>query len=179
MDKQGTIFSLIQDTQENARFIESKTGIIAAIIGAILVYYIQDIKNIIKHFDSFSGSNYAFFFLVILSTLLNVYFLFKIIFPISNPVAKIAKKYMAYPNIYLTRSKINVKNKDVAALTDILCNKNKLEQALELEYVKISHIRNSKLLLYKALVIGLFLQVSFFVAHLIIYNKEILQLGAD
>jgi hypothetical protein len=179
MDKNDILNNLIQDNQENSRFIESKTGIITAIIGAILIYYLQDIENIIKYFCLFSKVNYFFFFLVFLSTAYNVCLLFKIIFPADNPKSKIPEHYNEYPNLYLSKKHLNKANPNLTEFQDSFSNDSNTEKAIELEYVKTSHIRNSKLSSYRILIFGVLFQVILFIIHLLIYNSELIQLTTE
>ncbi|WP_456376043.1 hypothetical protein [Lutibacter sp.] len=179
MDKKDILNSLIQDTQENSRFIESKTAIITAIIGAILIYYLQDIENIIKYFCSFSRVNYFFLFLVIISTAFNVCFLFKIIFPTDNPKSKIPDNYKDFPNLYLSKEHLNTANPNLIEFQDSFSNDLNTEKAMELEYVKTSYIRNSKLSSYRILIFGVLIQVILFIIHLVIYNSELIRLTAE
>src|SRR5690606_5652343 len=165
MDKKEILNSLIQDTQENSRFIESKTAIITAVIGAILIYYLQDVENIIKYFCSFSKVNYLFFFLVIISTVFNVFFLFRIIFPVDNPKSKIPNHYNEFPNLYLSKEHLNKVNSNLSEFQDSFNNESNTEKALELEYVKTSYIRNSKLSSYRILIFGVLIQVVLFITH--------------
>lgn len=179
MNKKDILNSLIQDTQENSRFIESKTAIITAIIGAILVYYLQDIENIIKYFCSFSLANYLFFILVIMLTIFNVVILIKIISPIDNPKSKIPEEYKDFPNFYLSKDKIGIQNPNLTEFKEAFTNELNIEKAIELEYVKTSYIRNNKLSHYKILIYGITLQVLFFIIHLFIYNSELIRLTAE
>ena len=179
MDKKDSLNSLIQDAQENSRFIEAKTAIITAIIGAILIYYLQDIENIMKTFYLFSKVNYFFFFLVIISTVFNVYFLFKIIFPADNPKSKVPDKFSDFPNLYLSKKHLNITNPNLFEFEDSFVTNLNKEKAMELEYVKTSYIRNSKLSSYRILIIGVLIQVILFIIHLLIYNSELIEIGKD
>lgn len=179
MDKKDIFNNLTQDAQENSRFIESKTAIIAAIIGAILIYYLQGIEKAIKYYDSFSCINYWFFFLLMLCTGVNIFILFKIIFPLDNPKSKIPAQYNDFPNLYLSKTNLDIKSPDLCDFQESFTSDSKLENAMELEYVKTSYIRNKKLSLFKRLVIGLFFQVILFITHLIIYNSELIGLTPD
>lgn len=177
MNNKDIFNSLIQDTQETSRFIESKTAIITTIIGVILIYYVQDIENILKYCSSFSFINYCFFILLIISFVFNLYILFKIIFPRDNPVLKIPKDYSKYPNLYLSKSHLNIENPNLVEFQNALSSDKNTEKAMELEYVKTSYIRNEKLYYYKILVGGVFIQVLLFIIHLLIYNSELLKLS--
>jgi hypothetical protein len=176
MDKNDILNNLIQDNQENSRFIESKTAIITAIIGAILIYYLQDIDNIIKNFYSFSKINYCLFFLVFLSTTFNVFILFKIIFPVDNPKSKIPDQYKDYPNLYLSKEHLNKANPNLTEFQNSFDNDVNTEKAMELEYVKTSYIRNCKLSSFRILIFGVLIQVITFIIHLLICNSELIQL---
>lgn len=176
MNKIDILKDLIQDTQETIRFIESKTSIIIAIIGAILIYYLQDINNIIKYFYSFSCANYFFFILVLISNIFNVFILFKLIFPLNNPISKIPSLYNKFPNLYLSKENLNPPKPKLKSFHESFSDDLNIEKALELEYIKTSYIRNIKLNLYKILVVGVLIQLLFFIIHLIIYNSELIQL---
>lgn len=179
MDKNDILNNLIQDNQENSRFIESKTAIITAIIGAILIFYLQDIEKIVKYFCSFSKVNYFLFFLVFLSTFYNVFLLIKIIFPVNNPKSKIPDFYKEYPNLYLSKIHLNKKNPNLTEFQESFTSDLNTEKAIELEYVKTSYIRNVKLSNYRILIFGVMLQVILFVIHLLIYNYELIHLTTD
>jgi len=179
MNKKDILNSLIQDTQESSRFIESKTAIITAIIGAILVYYLQDTENIIKYSCSFTFANYLFFILVLITTIFNVFILIKIISPIDNPKSKIPEEYREFPNLYLSKDTISIDNPNLSEFKEAFSNELNTEKAIELEYIKTSYIRNNKLSHYKILVLGIIFQILFFIIHLFIYNSELIRLTAS
>lgn len=179
MDKKEIFNNLTQDAQENLRFIESKTAIITAVIGAILIYYLQGIEKTIKYYDSFSCINYCFFFLLMVCLGVNIFILINIISPIDNPMSKIPSQYTDYPNLYLSKANLDLKSPDLDDFQESFESDSKLENALELEYIKTSYIRNKKLSLFKKLVIGLFIQVILFITHLIIYNSELIGLTTN
>ena len=154
MDKNEVIRTMMQDAQETSRFIESKTAIITAIIGAIIFYYLQDIETIIRQIDNFSFLSHILFLLVTLSIIFNIAMLFKVVFPVNNPKSKLPKHFDEYPNIYLTNDHLNSKNPQLEDYQNSIKSDSDISKALELEYAKTSLIRNNKLFFFKSLAIG-------------------------
>lgn len=173
MNNKEVLNSLIQDAQTNSRFIESKTAIIFTIIGAMLIYYLQDIENIIKYYSFFSCLNLDLFILGILCTLTNVFFLFKLIYPMDNPLSKVPQKYIDYPNLYISKTDTRSEKSELEHFETSLSNDKNIEKALILEYIKTSNIRNNKLHYYKKLVFGITIQIILFTIHILVYNLEL------
>ncbi len=173
MDKKDLLITLIQDTQEASRFTETKTVVIVSILGGIVVNYISDIDEILKNFNTFSCCNYILVTLVLLCLVVNIYFLAKIIVPIANPVDKLAVELNKYPNLFISDENIN--NNNFSDYKKALKNKNILN-SLQLEYIKVSLIRNNKIKFYKKLIVGSIIQVVLFIIHLLIYRSELLAL---
>lgn len=176
MDKNEIFNGMIQDAQETSRFIESKTAIITAIIGAILFYYLQDIEQIITNFANFSLLNYTFFSLVIILLIFNISILFKIVFPINNPKSKLPEYFSDFPNIYLTNYHLDSLNPKLEDYKNSIKSDLDLSKALELEYAKTSYIRNNKLYLFKILAIGTIVQVLITTINILIYKCELINL---
>ena len=129
MNKKELLYNFTQDNQEIIRFIESKTAIITAIIGAIIIYYLQIIDKFIKYFEVLSCWNTIFLFLVIISTIVSCYYLFKVIFPLSNPKHKLPAEYHLYPNIYLSEQKLNKNKLDLEEFKQVFKNEKSIENS--------------------------------------------------
>ncbi|HRP90428.1 MAG TPA: hypothetical protein PKX92_10355 [Edaphocola sp.] len=176
MDKKDILYNFIQDNQENIRFIESKTAIITAIIGAVIVYYLQGIEKFIKYFEQISCCNIIVLILVITSTIISCYYLFKVILPISNPKSKLPSEYHSYPNIYLSEKKLNINNSDLTEYRSVFENEKSIENSIELEYLKTSLIRNEKLKNFKRLSISIIVLILLFLLHVLIFQKDFIDI---
>lgn len=156
MKKIEILNTLREDTQENIRFIESKTTIIIAIIGAILVYLLDNLSELTCNFTKYNCIFNIVFFLLIINIIICSFFLFKTIYPISNPKSYLPKEYENYPNLYLSDLNTTNGNPSLDSYNKAISNEDNLELAIELEYLKTSVIRNEKLENFKKLIISIF-----------------------
>lgn len=176
MDKKEILYNFTQDNQANIRFIESKTTIITAIIGAIVIYYLQKIGNFITNLEDLSCINLILLFTVTVVIIISCFYLFMVIMPISNPKLKLPNQYHSYPNLYLSSEKLNKDTSDLSEYQIVFENENNMEQSIELEYLKTSLIRNEKLLNFKKLTISIIILVILFVVHIVVFHNEFLHI---
>jgi len=174
------LLALIQDIQETIRFIENKVGIIILLLTGIIALYLNIIASLIENFNDYS----CILKLTLICTTIGIISCFtiiaRIIIPIQNPQTKIPQPYNEYPNIY--QSKNSKRNKalvvvDFEKATD---NIDSLSNSIELEYLKISFIRNLKNIRFKKLVIAtiitLFFVVSLYTVQKIEEKKKIIKI---
>ena len=173
MDKIEILNNYTLDNQENIRFVESKTAFLTAILGAIIIYYLQGIENITKYYYQFSNINLFFFYLLVVIVIVSIYFLIKVIYPKSNPILNLPSTYKDYPNLYLSREKLNNKKSDLNDYQKVFKNDKNTFDAVELEFLKTSYIRNEKLFNFKIVFILTTIIVIIFTTHLIILQNEL------
>lgn len=142
--KTDVLLSLLQDVQENNRFIDSKVGVIIILLTGIVTLFISDVENFIIHFDKYSCILKTLFFLSLGSIVTSIFFIAKIIFPVNNPIHKIPEPYKSYPNIYQGKNKPFDTKLIVNDFDNGLANAENINKMLELEYLKTSFIRNVK-----------------------------------
>lgn len=137
-------WELINDSQESIRFLESKVGFMTILIGAMIASVVERLDMIFEKYISFSVIYKISFILLIFLILICFYLIIKIIFPKQNPIENIPEPYKSYNNIYLDKitkeDKLEITNKYKEAFDSLKLFSN----SLELEFLKLSYIRNLK-----------------------------------
>jgi hypothetical protein len=170
--KTDVLLSLLQDVQENIRFIDSKVGVVIILLTGIVVLFISDVENFITYFDKYSFLLKSLFFLSLGGIVISIYFIAKIILPVNNPVDKIPEPYKSYPNIYQGKNKTFDTNLIVNKFDEGLTSDENINKVLELEYLKTSFIRNVKTKNFNRLIIVCIFALALVVSQYTIMKIE-------
>jgi hypothetical protein len=158
------LLALMQDIQETIRFIENKVGIIILLLTGILALYLNIIASFVENFNDYS----CFLKIILSCTTLGIISCFtiiaRIIIPIQNPQTKIPKPYREYPNIYQSENTKRNRELIVVDFDKATEDVDNLSKSIELEYLKLSFIRNNKNLRFKKLVIAIIITLIFLVS---------------
>jgi len=164
------LLSLLQDTQETIRFIDGKVGVLVILLTGIVALYVSELSLIIEHFCGYSIFLLVIFIANTTGIITCFYYVARVIFPIENPQSKIPVPYRNYPNIY--QATLDKTGLVVSAFNEALSDLNKQCQSLELEYLKISFIRNFKNVRFKKLFIAIILTTIFMIGQFAIQRIE-------
>ncbi len=170
--KTDVLLSLLQDVQENIRFIDSKVGVVIILLTGIVALFISDVDNFITYFDRYSFLLKSLFFLSFGGIVLSIFFIAKIILPVNNPVEKIPEPYKSYPNIYQGKNKSFDKSLIVNKFDEGLISDENINKVLELEYLKTSFIRNVKTKNFNKLIFVSIFALAFVVSLFTIMKIE-------
>jgi hypothetical protein len=166
------LLALMQDIQETIRFIENKVGIIILLLTGILALYLNIIASFVENFNDYS----CFLKIILSCTTLGIISCFtiiaRIIIPIQNPQTKIPKPYREYPNIYQSENTKRNRELIVVDFDKATEDVDNLSKSIELEYLKLSFIRNIKNLRFKKLVIAIIITLIFLVSLYTIQKIE-------
>lgn len=173
------LLALMQDIQETIRFIENKVGVIILLLTGILALYLNLIASLIENFNDYSCFLKLAFICTTIGIISCITIIARIIIPIQNPLTKIPKPYNEYPNIYQSKNSKNNKALVVVDFEKAIDNIDTLSKSIELEYLKISFIRNAKNIRFQKLVIAtivtLVFVVSLYTVQKIEEKKEIIK----
>lgn len=156
---------LIQDTQETIRFIETKLGFVTLVISGITGFFIKEVDIYLKDFITKGFLYQLILILCIILMIISYVLIYLCIKPIKNPKKNLPNKYQDYPNLFLGR---NRKGKLIidTCYSDSFINVRNINKSLELEYLKLSFIRNRKLKYFNYAIIGVLLS---FVLNILCY----------
>lgn len=170
--KIDVILSLLQDVQENIRFIESKVGVVIILLTGIVALFVTDAVNFIMYFDKYSCLLKFVFFVSLGGIIISIFLIAKVILPVNNPVDKIPNPYRSYPNIYQGKNKKCDTSLIVNNFDEALKSVENINKVLELEYLKTSFIRNVKTKNFKELIIVCMLTLVFVLGQFTIKKIE-------
>jgi hypothetical protein len=170
--KTDVLLSLLQDVQENTRFIEGKVGVVIILLTGIVALFISNFENIITYFDKYSFFLKSLFFLSLGGIIASIYFIAKIILPVNNPADKIPEPYKSYPNIYQGKNMTFDTNLIVNKFDEGLTSLENINKVLELEYLKTSFIRNVKTKNFNRLIIVCIFALAFVLSQFTIMKIE-------
>lgn len=175
MNKENKISNfreLINENQESIKFLESKVAFITILIGAMIASIFERLDIIFERFNSYSDVYKISFALLIILISICIYLIIKIVFPKQNPIDNIPEPYKSYQNIYLDKITDDNKLEIPTNYSNIFNSLNTLSKSFELEFLKLSYIRNYKNNLILILTKFLITTLVLFTINIIIEKYE-------
>lgn len=147
MNKENKISNfreLINENQESIKFLESKVAFITVLTGAMTASIIEKLEIIFERYSSYSLVYKISLALLIIFISICIYLIIKIVLPKQNPIENLPEPYKSYHNIYLDKITDDNQLEIPRNYEDIFKSLKTLSKSLELEFLKLSYIRNYK-----------------------------------